>query len=214
VIVGAPTTLVVVRHGETAWNAVGRQQGQLDGTLSERGIEQARVIADALAPERFDALYASDLGRAIETAAIVAERLHLDVIPDPRLRERHLGVMQGLTIAEFAERFPEEHARFASGDPDYVLPEGESARQRYERTVACAEDLAVSHPGEQLLLVAHGGVLNGYFRHAVGLPLETPRAFSLFNASINRFVIEEGRWRLDVWGDVRHLGILGTLDDW
>jgi len=214
--VNVPAThLTVVRHGETVWNATGRQQGHLDGKLNERGIAQARAIADALAREApFHALYSSDLGRSMETAAILAQRLGLEVRPDPRLRERHLGILQGMTKAQFAERFPEASAGLESGDPDYVLPGGESARQRCDRTVACAEDLARRHPGERLLLVGHGGVLDGYYRRATGFPLDAPRAFALLNASINRFTVDGDAWRLDAWCQVSHLDALGSLDDW
>ena len=124
---------------------------------------------------------------------------------DERLRERHLGSMQGLTKAGFHERFPEEWAAFASGDPDYVLPGGESARQRHARCVAACVDLAARHAGETVLVVTHGGGLNSLFRHALGLALEAPRRFSLFNAAINALSVSGGVWRLETWGGTIHL---------
>lgn len=209
-----PTKLIVIRHGETLWNLEGCQQGHLDGQLSEMGIKQAQAVADALADDHFDALYSSDLGRAVQTAQIIAKKIHLDIITDPRLRERHLGIMQTLTIAQFQEKYPEEYDLFKSGDPDYIIPDGESARQRYERCVACANELADRHSGQKIVIVAHGGTLGSFIINALSLSQAVPRRYSLFNASINTFTVADGSWKLDSWGDIHHLKNLSTLDDW
>ncbi len=208
-----PTILFAVRHGETQWNLCGKQQGHLDSPLTELGVEQAQAIALDLSQRNIDILYSSDLGRAIQTANIIAERLSVQMNTDDRLRERHLGLMQGLTKSEFANKFPKESSKFNSGDPDYVLPGGESASQRYTRCIECVEDLAAQHAGKRLLIVAHGGALNSFFHKALNLPLTEPRRFSLFNASINAFSITKGTWRLDTWGQIAHLRALKTLDD-
>ena len=208
------TELIVVRHGETVWNEIGKQQGWLDTELNEIGRAQAQAIADSLTDEHFDALYSSDLGRAMQTAEIIGERLALDILTDTRLRERNLGIMQGLTMGEFEKKYPGEYAQFRGGDPDYVIPDGESVRQRYERNIACAEELARRHINQRLLIVAHGGILNSFFRRATDQDIASPRRFSLFNASINAFAITDGQWRLDRWGDTNHLKHLGTKDDW
>src|SRR5213078_2372373 len=94
------TTLLLVRHGETDWNAAGRLQGHTDRPLSDYGREQARRLADELSSEGVDAIYTSDLARARETAEIVAERLHLPVVLDPDLREKNWGTWEGLTSVE------------------------------------------------------------------------------------------------------------------
>ena len=208
------TELIVVRHGETVWNEIGKQQGWVDTELSELGRTQAQAIADALAGVHFDALYSSDLGRAMQTAEILAAELGLEILTDARLRERNLGIMQGLTMAEFEQKHPEQYAQFRGGDPNYVIPDGESIRQRHERNIICAEELARHHVGQRLLIVAHGGVLNSLFRRATGQDIASPRHFSLFNASINAFAITDGRWRLNRWGDTHHLKDLETKDDW
>jgi len=206
--------LVAIRHGETVWNTQGLQQGQLNSDLTDLGRAQARAIADRLAGEPFGGLYSSDLGRAVETARTIAERVGLDVVTDPRLRERNLGILQGISLRQFEREHPQEYAQFRSGDPDYVMPSGESPRQRHERCVACATELAGRHAGQWTLIVTHGGILDSFFRHALELPLTVPRRFSLFNASINSFTVTDGRWRLKSWGDVEHLEGLGTMDDW
>lgn len=208
------TELIVVRHGETVWNANGRQQGHLDGELNERGHEQAEAIAQRLSNESFDVLVSSDLGRAMQTARHIADRTRHEIIPDARLRERHLGIFQGLTLAQAAEQFPEVHRRFSGNDPDFIIPDGESRRQTHERVIAGASAIAEQHTGERIVVVGHGGVLTSLFRHTLGLPIGGPRTFKLFNASYNTFFITDGQWQLGIWGDVSHLAGFGTEDDW
>jgi 2,3-bisphosphoglycerate-dependent phosphoglycerate mutase len=211
--VSKTTLIYAVRHGETEWNLVGKQQGHWDSPLTPAGLEQAHALARGLTERGIEVIYASDLGRALRTAEIIACRLGLDVSIDPRLRERNLGAMQGLTKVEFVERYPQEMAAFNSGDPEYILPGGESTRQRYDRCVHCAEDLAARHPGARILIVAHGGVLDSFIHRALHIPLDVPRRFSLFNGSINSFSITDGQWRLDTWGELGHLGETRSLDD-
>jgi probable phosphoglycerate mutase len=207
------TILFAVRHGETEWNFHEKQQGHLDSPLTDLGIKQAEALAVGLAEKNVEILYSSDLGRAMQTAKIIAKKLSLDIHTDIRLRERHPGLMQGLTKVEFAKKFSEEATRYNTGDPDYVLPEGESAHQRYDRGVECAEDLVSRHSGQRILLVAHGGVVSSLFYRALNIPLTEPRRFSLFNASINSFSISDDQWRLDTWGEIGHLKDTKTLDD-
>ena len=207
------TILFAVRHGETEWNLIEKQQGHLDSQLTENGVKQAELLANALKDKNIDVLYSSDLGRAMQTADIIAQKLSLDIQTDIRLRERHLGIMQNLTKKEFVEKYPEEAACFNTGDPDYVLPNGESARQRYTRCIECAEDLAKRERGKRLLVVSHGGVLNSFFYKATNTSLTEPRRFSLFNGSINSFTISEDKWRLDTWGEIAHLKNMRALDD-
>src|SRR5258707_782347 len=101
------TRLCLVRHGETAWNAEGRVQGQLDIPLSPTGLAQAKAIAAALRDESFDVIYSSDLVRVQQTAQPSAELFKKKILLDQRLRERHYGVFQSLTYVEAKERFPE-----------------------------------------------------------------------------------------------------------
>lgn len=205
--------MTLVRHGETEWNLSGRQQGHLDSPLTPRGLAQARAVAAGLDGTTFTALYSSDLGRALTTARVIGERLGLPVRSERCLRERHLGILQGQSKEEFRERQPAAAAELASGNPDFVLPGGESARGRYERVVGCLAGMALRHTGGELLVVCHGGGLDSVFRRALALPLEQPRRFSLMNGSINVVEIDGDEWRVTTWGSVAHLGAVAALDD-
>ena len=197
------TRFIVVRHGETEWNRQGRYQGHLDSPLTPVGHAHGRALADRLARHRFTALYSSDLGRARRTAELVAGRTGHAVLLDARLRERNLGIFQGLTKAEVKGGFPAEYRLHKT--PDFVIPQGESARQRFECAVSCFEELARIHASEQIVVVTHGGVISAMLRHVLGIPLEAPRRFARANASWNRFVHHEGTWFLETWGDLSHL---------
>ncbi len=200
------TRLLLVRHGETIWNTERRAQGHLDSPLTEKGLAQAEAIARRLRDRRLDALYSSDLGRAMQTAKAIANQNAIrEVWPEAGLRERKLGVYQGLTTREFMEQHPEIAQRYYAADNDYCLPEGESRREFHQRCVNCFENLAKRHPGQTLLVVSHGGVLAGLFREVIGLPLEVPRQFEVFNASLGEVHYREGNWRLATWGDISHL---------
>src|SRR4030065_38117 len=133
----ADTHLIAIRHGETGWNKESRFQGHLNSALNDEGLAQAQALGERLAAERFDLLLSSDLGRALQTASAIAMRSGHEIVVEPRLRERRMGLFQGLTAAEVQARYPDEYARFSTRDPDYVLPGGESVRQLFRRSVAC-----------------------------------------------------------------------------
>jgi len=206
------TQLIIVRHGQTQWNLKLIRQGHLDSPLTERGVVQAKALAERLRRETFSALYSSDLGRALQTAQMIADATGHKIVTDPRLRERHLGIFQGLNGDELREKFPEEYRLHRTMGPSYVIPGGESMRQQVERNVAYFNEIAEKHFGETVVVVTHGGVLSGFFRHALAIPLEAPRRFEFMNASLNVFAYEHGNWMLRTWGDVSHLMAGGSSD--
>ncbi len=175
-------------------------------------MAQARAIAEALATERFDALYSSDLGRAMRTAEIIGARLGLTVVPDARLRERNLGIAQGMSFADFSKRHQAAYGRFRA-DPEYVIPEGESLRASYARVIESVCEATRRHIGGRAVVITHGGALSALFRHTIGLDLTAKRRYGLPNASINRFRVGEAEWKLMSWGEVGHLRGLSTEDD-
>lgn len=149
------TTLLLVRHGETDWNADGRLQGQTDRPLNDFGRHQARELAEELADEQLDAVYASDLSRARETAEILGEQLGLAAVLDPDLREKDWGTWEGLTSVE----------------RDRVEFVGESTQEHAERMLRALRRIAERHPGGRVLVVTHGGSLRRVQAEALGMAL-------------------------------------------
>jgi broad specificity phosphatase PhoE len=150
------TTLLLVRHGETDWNADGRLQGQTDRPLSDFGRRQALQLAEELADEELEAIYSSDLARARETAEIVAKRVGQAVALDPELREKDWGTWEGLTAVE----------------RDRVEFVGESTKAHQERILVALRRIAKRHPGDGLVLVVtHGGSMRRVQTAAMGMAM-------------------------------------------
>ena len=206
-----PTRLCLVRHGETAWNAEHRVQGQLDVPLNAVGLAQALAAAKVLGAERFDAVYSSDLSRAQQTAQPTASLLSLQILPEKDLRERHYGIFERLTYAEVRQKFPEDYARFDAREPDYDFRAGESLRDFSARSIAVLERIAGAHAGQSLLVFTHGGVLDELYRFITGLPMRAPRNFRIPNCGINRVEARADGWRILSWAEEGHLE--GALDD-
>jgi probable phosphoglycerate mutase len=207
------TTLLVIRHGETLWNAEQRYQGHGDSPLTETGRNQAKALGLRMKAFQFDSLISSDLGRAQKTAAIIAGYTGHRVETDRRIRERNYGVLEGLTVPEIKAQHSEILNRLDQNDPDYVIPMGESHRQHYGRNAAFIDDLPNQKAGTSIALVVHGGVLDSIFRYVSGLPLDRPRCFTTNNASLT--IVAHGafygttRWVIERWNDVGHLNGVG-----
>ena len=199
------TRLIVLRHGETAWNVDTRIQGQLDIGLNATGVRQAQQLGEALADETVAAIYASDLARARDTALAVAGPLGMEVVAEPRLRERAFGQFEGRTFADIEANSPDEARRWRTRDPDFEPEGGESLIVFRRRVTAVASELAARHPGALVVLVAHGGVMDVLYRAATGQELQAPRTWHLGNAAINRLLWTPQGFSLIGWGDIAHL---------
>jgi len=205
------TTLVLVRHGETAWNAEGRVQGQTDVPLNEVGRAQAQALVPVLAAQRFEAIYSSDLLRVRETARPTARALGLEVSLDAGLRERHYGMFETLTYVECRERFPIEFERFREKELAFDFGTGESLQLFHQRALATVGAIAARHASKTVLVFTHGGVLEMLYREATARGLRSARDFEIPNAAINRFEFGAGRWQLRAWAEAAHLD--AALDD-
>lgn len=203
--------LVLVRHGVTAWNKDRRFQGHIDIPLDAEGERQARLAGRRLATDPgarlpIGAVYSSDLSRARQTAAPIAAALGLPVEPAPGLRERHYGAFEGRTGEELQREHADAFRRWREREPDFPLPGGgESLRAFYQRVESAMHALARRHPGQCVVAVTHGGVLDCAYRVATGMDLAAERHHDLFNASLNRIGWDGERFSLLSWADVAHL---------
>jgi probable phosphoglycerate mutase len=203
------TTLFAIRHGETRWNAEERFQGHGDSLLTETGRNQVKALGSRMKAFQFSSLISSDLGRAQETAAIIAHYTGHTVETDSRIRERNYGVLEGLTVPEIKTKHLKILEKFGENDPDYMIPMGESHKQHYQRNASFIDDLLLQRAGTNIALVIHGGVLDSIFRYVAGLPLDRPRCFTTNNASLS--IVTHGtfygtsRWVIETWNDIGHL---------
>jgi 2,3-bisphosphoglycerate-dependent phosphoglycerate mutase len=200
------TRIIAVRHGETAWNADSRIQGHRDISLNDTGRWQAHRLGQALAAEEIAAVYSSDLGRAWQTAQPIAERRGIAVMPDEGLRERCFGLFEGRTFDEISAQWPHHAQSWRQRVPEWQPPDGgESLLQLRERVTRKVTDLAARHPGEQIVVVAHGGVLDALYRVATGQDVAAPRTWELPNGAINRLLWTPEGFTLVGWSDTQHL---------
>jgi len=201
-----PTRLVAVRHGETAWNVDTRIQGQLDIGLNDHGHRQARRVGAALAGEAVAAIYASDLRRAWDTAAHIAQAAGAPVVPVQALRERRFGSFEGKTFREIEQAWPEQAQHWRRRLPEWTPPDGgESLLALRERVGQALHQIAARHVGELVVVVAHGGVLDAVYRLATGQPVDSPRTWELPNAAINRLLWTPQGLSVVGWSDTQHL---------
>ena len=207
------TEVILIRHGETEWNLSGRWQGHADSPLSTRGIEQAEALGKRMLNEELDCFYSSDLERARHTSRLVGGPSEWNPELMESLRERDLGVLEGLTTNEMIVKYPQEYQSFRNDGPEYQVPGGESFKQFYDRCSGALEEVAVRNPGKRIGVVTHGGFLGAIFRYVLNIPLDAERNFVLLNCSVNRLEKTESGWNLVSWGDVAHLEGLDSLDD-
>lgn len=205
------TRILAIRHGETAWNIESRIQGHTDIPLNDTGLLQAARVAQALHDEPLHAIYSSDLLRARATAEAIAQAQQLPLQLEAGLRERHFGHLEGLTRDEIAQRWPEQSQRWLARDPVFGPDGGETLQVFYDRCVGALGELAQRHPGECIAVVAHGGVLDCFYRAANRIALDAPRSWKVGNATINRLLYSSEGFTLVGWADDLHLG--GSLDE-
>lgn len=192
--------LILLRHGETTYNATNRIQGQLDTELNDRGRGQAAAVAAILAERKPTVIVASDLIRAAVTAQALSERVGVAVRYDPRLRETHLGEWQGLTHSEVEQRWPGGLERWRT-EPQWGPPGGETKVAIAERGVAVVDELAERGWSDRpVVLVAHGGLITAVAATLLEVPVS--RWLALGGLGNTRWVELSNTahgWRLDAW---------------
>lgn len=201
------TRILAIRHGETAWNVDTRIQGHLDIPLNDTGRWQAARLARALAArDAIHAVYSSDLQRAHETAQAIAAATGTPLRTHTGLRERGFGLFEGKTYAEIEQTWPAESEHWRRRTPDWQPPQGgESLIQVRARILQTLQELAAPHAGQQIVLVAHGGVMDQLYRLATGQDLQAPRTWQLGNTAVNRLLWTPEGLSLVGWADTSHL---------
>lgn len=203
------TQVLLIRHGQSEGNAEGRFGGHTATPLSTRGRKQAATTAKTLASESVTAIFSSDLSRAVETAEPLAKLTGLTVQATEAFRERSVGVMEGLTFEDAAEKHPEQYAALLRRDFEHVLSGGESYRQLLDRAATKLDEAISQNKGGRIAVFSHTGTICILALHLMGAldaPELKPVWISSANCGITRFELrEDGFVRVLSVNDMRHL---------
>ena len=198
--------IYIVRHGETEWNAQGRVQGHTDIALSDQGRRQAAALAARLDGVAFTTAWCSDLSRTRETAQIILGERNTPLDATPLLREYHKGVFEGLTVREYAERYPDLYQGSLVNDLDFAPTGGETIRETSARMAQFTDQLtAANGPGDKALVVGHGGSLRAVLVALLSLPLEANWKFALHNCGLSLVNTYPDNAVLHLYNDTSHL---------
>ncbi len=210
------TRLYLVRHGQSAGNAEGRFGGHGPTPLSKLGEKQAKLTAVALKKAGISAIYTSDLLRAVQTAQPLADLINAPINEDAAFRERHVGVLEGLTFDESKRRFPKDYYALVNRNIHHVITDGESYRQLLRRTTGVLWEILRRHQGEKVAVFSHTGAICFMTLHLMGAIHRTTKQTPWLvtsNCGINRFEVRgRNNVRVLALNDTRHL-IQTTGDD-
>jgi len=204
--------LLLIRHAQSTYNAVGRIQGWSDPSLSELGRMQAFALAQRLR-EEYDiaALYSSTLSRAHETAQVIAHALGLTITLDERLKERHIGIITGLYLTEVEEQYPEIVQRWQHDPCHVAIPGEEDTDVFYQRVISAMDEIVARHgEDDTVAVVAHGGSLGAYLAGLLGLDFHKRQPWIFDNASLSIVILGGARPRIALLNDTCHLKMLVT----
>ncbi len=178
------TTVLLIRHGETPWNALGKVQGVQNIDLSKEGIIQAKYLSKRL-QGNFDAVYSSPLNRAYETACILCENTNLTPVKVNDLREIDFGSWESMTFKEIAREYPEHFATWKVDDETGPMYDGDGSIYNVSlRGKTCIEELVKKHPNETIAIVSHGGFIKATLIGLFGWKISMYHHFALGNTCI------------------------------
>lgn len=205
------TRLLLIRHGQTEWNKLGKYQGQSDVALSEEGLEQARCLAEHFPVEKLDAVYASDLFRAMVTARTVADRFGLAVQKEEAFRELSFGDWEGLTYQEIVEGWPEAMSNFLTHPDVMKIPHGETFAQVQARAMGRLWEIVAEHEAKDhvVAIFAHGAVLRTMLTALMHMPLSHVWTLSQYNTAVSIVRFDEGRPTVELLNSTAHLAMEG-----
>ena len=199
------TRIFLIRHGETEWNKEGRLQGNSNVLLSPEGIRQAQLLAEHAPFNNVDAIYSSDLSRAVHTAEILAKRFDLPVIQESGFRETNFGRWEGRQISELALDVPDGFEKFFI-KPDKVHPPGgETFLESQARVVTALEEIVADHDNQSIIIVSHGSAIRLMLCAALGMPIRKMWAISQFNMAVNIMRVDDGNATVELVNSTLHL---------
>lgn len=200
------TEIIIIRHGETEWNQTGRFQGHSDVPLSKTGRAQAETLGQNLAINYVDAIYASDLIRAMETAAPLAARFGLTVTPDPLLRELNFGAWEGRSFSDVNAENPNAMKQFYN-DPECAdIPDSEPFPDFQKRVAGRVREIAELHRGKRIVIVSHGASIRILLADILAMPIRSIWHISQLNTAVNKIRFEDDGFAIvTLMNDTSHL---------
>ena len=163
--------IYLIRHGQVAGHDQPRYNGQADVGLTDVGLEQYHALKERLAGKPISACYSSDLSRCAIGAKIICDRFDIEPVRRPELRELNIGVWEGLTWQEIAQRWPTEWQARLNDLVNYRVPQGENLLDVEARVMPVIAEIVERHKGQEILVVGHGGVNRIVLLSAIGAPL-------------------------------------------
>ena len=200
------TEIIIIRHGETEWNKTGRFQGHSDVPLSAEGRAQAAALGRNLALDHVDAIYASDLTRAMETAAPLAKRFGLEVISDPLLRELNFGAWEGRHFNDVNAENPNAMKNFYTDPEQADIPESEPFPEFQRRVAGRVREIVAQERGKRIVVVSHGASIRILLADILAMPIRSIWHISQLNTAVNKIRFEDDEFAIvTLMNDTSHL---------
>ena len=199
------TKIILVRHGQTEWNLEMKYQGHSDIALTEQGIYQASLVAERLKSEKVNAVFASDLSRAFQTAEIIGSKFGLSTAAIPAFRELNFGSWEGLTYRKIGEKWQGESRQIFTAPDEVQVPGGETFRQLKDRAMAALNELVEKYKGETIVIVSHGGTIRTILCAALNMPLNNLWSIRQDNTAVNIIEKFHDMWFVSLVNDIHHL---------
>ncbi len=200
------TKIILIRHGVTDWNAEGKIQGQSDTQLSSEGMYQARMLIAYFPFETIDAIYSSNLQRAMKTAEFIANKFKLEVIPVRELREIDFGNWEGRSFEDVAKEEPAEFKKFFVQPDMLMFKGGESFAEVQSRAMLSLKKIVkLNGDKKQIVIVTHGAVIRTIIAAILEMPLRKIWSIKQYNTAVNVLNFDDGDYSIELMNSINHL---------